>query len=107
MTDTQNHTPSPWRADPVYNGNKIVSHILYKGEHQGSFAIIENKGALGACTSNDTARANAKLIAASPDMLSVLESLKKLFTDGDLNNAENRRGALYVIESAINKANGK
>jgi hypothetical protein len=56
----------------------------------------------------DEAMANAKLIAAAPELLKALQMVTKAFDnkliDSTLGNDFNVGGLLYTIEAAINKA---
>ena len=56
-----NHTPGPWVAEPVQGGISITGHM---GAHVARIGYRDN-----------AAHADARLIAAAPDML---ESLRKI-----------------------------
>ena len=73
-----NHTPGPWKA--IYDGDEELAISAPKGDPDlrcdswQSFAVVyvsEDDGEAGL----EKAAANARLIAAAPEMLSTLEYL--------------------------------
>ena len=83
-TDDKAHTPGPWHATlhQVGDENNVRVADCYSLE----------KG-------HDTARANARLIAAAPDLLAALEALLLL--------ADPCESAVGVARAAIAKARGE
>lgn len=62
------HTPGPWTATGI--------HVFGANDEHVAKALIENDQPL------DVARANARLIAAAPDLLAVLKALMADTTAG-------------------------
>ena len=72
------HTPGPWKVDPNFWGDIETA----KGELQ--ICTVDADGDVGhnfACPEIAEAEANARLIAASPDLLEALERLVDRVTD--------------------------
>lgn len=73
MTDTQ-HTPGPWRAEWVP-----------KGQRPWVGRIAEGRWAALACGKTDEeAEANARLIAAAPELLAALQAVADYWAGGDV-----------------------
>lgn len=71
MTDAK-HTPRPWRIGPL---QEIIAAIP-KNDPEGGFAIAEVYGDFGIDPSRDPeAHANARLIAAAPDLLAACKEV--------------------------------
>lgn len=103
MSDQTQHTPGPWhkeglsiktvdKKDTLTSGRKVHAKIasMFTGKNYGRIAGI----------SNDEAEANARLIAAAPDLLAQLEAL----------SFQLERNGLIVppgVKEAINKARGQ
>lgn len=87
-------TPGPWR----FNGSEIESELCdYIADVYGTNA------------DTDEEKANAKLIATSPDLLAALQSLVEIYdNDGSrLYTTETKQRALDKAKVAINKALGE
>jgi len=103
---TENHTPGPWEASHRLNaigqplkGGRYV--ILQKGSNKSEdFFVAEMPFA--ACRGGDQREheANARLIAAAPDMLAALKRVERDLTIGVSSDP------LQVIRAAIAKAAG-
>lgn len=87
------HTPGPWQ----YKDGSIVAGTG-DGEHE-SVALI-----LGLVRLEGEWEANARLIAAAPDLLQALEFCETVIR-GDLTTQ--REGALRISRAAIAKATGE
>lgn len=116
------HTPGPWVADPHYYiyvwaaDSKMVADLPI-AEDEGTH-IARMRG-VGRGATPDEQKANAKLIAAAPDLLLVLKRAKELLDCDGLNEksfffAECRDGhrcqrcvVALDAEAAIAKAEGK
>lgn len=86
------HTPGPWNVDGGTN-NKGDLYIWQTGEYYGGHAIATVHGEI-----QEGAEANARLIAAAPDLLATCKASAKQFRK--LSN-----GAIAAeIEAAIKKA---
>jgi hypothetical protein len=90
------HTPGPWRTDDHYHGA-----ILGDG-NQVAMATMNG------CLPAETRDANARLIAAAPELLEALQqalfSLGHTGANHDLDNMH--RPAWEMIRAAIAKATG-
>lgn len=89
------HTPGPWRVNR-------------KGGSQTTVLSDDDLVVATAWSSTyrDAAEANARLIAAAPDMLAALEDALDAITDGVI-LPDRRDEAIRVIQAAIDKAEGR
>ena len=90
------HTPGPWRTF-VWNefaGEAVISHVT---------VITDNKDIAKFSRWTDEVMANARLIAAAPDLLEALEMLAAVDFGAD---GSVERGAL-LARIAIAKARGE
>lgn len=109
MSNEIKHTPGPWAA------KKGVGWYVVRSAHSqdDNFAIAvgSNKTSLvDAPTGDDAeAKANARLIAAAPELLSACEHAMTLLSPFDDAGLSLGLGsdALYPIKSAIAKARGE
>lgn len=85
------HTPGPWEAKAL-DPNHFIVHA---GDREGS-SVAKTLIPLGLDVVTETVRANAKLIAASPDLL---EALLKIVRDWD-GDPEDMATARAAIEKA-------
>lgn len=93
MTETR-HTPGPWGY--VYDGSSTWSVGPYDDPQVGSVLTVYDR-------KDDRARANARLIAAAPDMLTALRAIKASCpTDPDVSADFN--AAWGLLEAAIARA---
>lgn len=84
------HTPGPWK-----NTGRCDEKIVATSRTNGADLVVcEFNGNFEACMV-DEHRANARLIAACPELL---EALKEALADCDDHNGENR-----VCQSTVNK----
>ena len=89
-------TPGPWRAE-------FPDEISVRDADGGRIAILANlKGRLGMKGRRDTSEveANARLIAAAPDLLEALQEMVRTF-------AKNHPLAVDVARAAIARATGE
>jgi hypothetical protein len=69
---TAKHTPGPWQAsETTINGTHLWWHVAA----QGATIVSEVRSGATFGTVPDVAAANARLIAAAPDLLEVLQAL--------------------------------
>lgn len=90
----EKHTPGPWRARQTYNN----------GEPAG---IAVDAGCEPICetlTNDAVAQANARLIAAAPDLLLVAECITRGLTNGQKERGETLE---LLAHRAISKATGQ
>lgn len=95
------HTPAPWKIDET---KKIYKPCI---RHNGIVVCLLLEAQLG--VEVEEAEANAKLIAAAPELLEALKGL--LFSVRGIVYKEkpthyNARVAFYTAEDAIQKAEG-
>lgn len=90
------HTPGPWVVDEL----KVVNGRLWA-------AVTTPKGDLVYLTLIPTdVEANARLIAAAPEMLEALRDIKEAVVDG-LSDGRNEGSALCLIEEIVREAIAK
>jgi hypothetical protein len=98
MTQTAQHTPGPWnysrRADGNYN-------LLGYGDDKLNLAVIKYFNLLN--EREKESEANARLIAAAPDMLAALQSIVEIVDPYSLDKEgrEARAKALHAIWKAL------
>lgn len=96
------HTPGPWVVFdghfPGIDGDDGKFSVLIYGEE------LEEGGIRGR-TSEEIA-ANARLIAAAPDLLEALDSLKSAVVEGWYSNGEWWQEGIDLASAAIAKAKG-
>lgn len=101
--DEVKHTPGPWQAEwPECEGNRYVSSTV---------TTVCTETAV--CVLREDQEADARLIAAAPDLLEALRELNEAFDDGLCNSGtpgfdSNRLGRAQVqAVAAIAKAEGR
>lgn len=101
MTNVQ-HTPGPWRFDTKMNPPQIRGPEGY-GNSSGLTLAIPHKNPGLPC---EQWEANARLIAAAPELLSALELAWQLIQQSGM-SVDDRPGSSFdVIRAAIAKAKG-
>ncbi|KAA0089313.1 hypothetical protein CIW54_07550 [Paraburkholderia sp. T12-10] len=95
MSDTK-HTPGPWHIQ-IRESRAMPGMIIQDGVYGPDGEQIRVHGMT--LTASDEAKANARLIAAAPDMLTALETV---LAGGHLNTGEQA-----IVANAIAKATGK
>lgn len=93
-----NHTPKPWR---VGTGNTVVADSA-----EGTHSQPDNVEHYGGCLVAESIRteANARLIAASPEMLDALETAEAWLSE--FNDNDRFARPLAEVQTAIKKARG-
>jgi hypothetical protein len=100
------HTPGPWAAEEAGRSGYWIST---KGHPFTIVDSIDDECRHGAIN-GDNAGANARLIAAAPELLEALKLLDEAFCADDYGTKEGRakgRAALVATRAAIAKAEGK
>lgn len=95
------HTPGPWAAD-------FTSSAVRVSAPEGSWICKINWYSQLRKAMRDEAEANARLIAAAPDLLAALEVAHHALshpTDGWKDEVENK--ALPIVSAAIAKTRGR
>ena len=100
-----NFTGGEWKVknSPQYHEPKSSTIEIHSKRSQGWIAKIQNTGVIR----HKEGLANAKLIAAAPDMFNALEELLaqvKQFTDGNIGEQDYFRDEIYNAKKAIKKA---
>lgn len=105
MSDTQ-HTPGPWRykrGEGRYSGSHYIEASVYSTP-----SVISGRDQIGQCNGyDDEVSANARLIAAAPDLL---EALRVFANIGISENEDYRpeirlpREAIVAARAAVDKA---
>lgn len=101
------HTPGPWFvhdfADPAVSSDPGPEDVTVSCDHPATITVASMGRAMTATL--DEARANARLIAAAPDMLEALREAQAVLSDYyRADPYESDRQALAAIEAAIAKA---
>jgi hypothetical protein len=95
MTDVNKHTPGPWTLE---DGEALV----IRGSDDGQICIanwLRGRGGLGGRRKNDEVQANARLIAAAPDLLDALKGVVRI--------ADRQTVEFDAARAAIAKAEGR
>jgi hypothetical protein len=98
------HTPGPWKIFDGWGAKWAPLSIV------DSIPDVDGKCVANCIchlsSTNDNAEANARLIAAAPEMLEALESLVKTTKDSGLGVFNDEHDALQLAREAIRKAKG-
>lgn len=102
------HTPGPWEVVEVWSGPASERGLVY-ARIQGADGSV---GFAGAYLSkqgkpDDECRANARLIAAAPELLEALEKLSASANNPGVALAELRFTVKRITKAAIAKARGQ
>lgn len=91
------HTPGPWKVEKTSTGNNITSYLL------PYVAAVSD----GLRARNGEGDANARLIAAAPELLDALRIMVGTSQNLNLDLNAKIEGALKIAIAAIAKAEGK
>lgn len=86
---TTKHTPGPWNPLAAFN----MRHFFIRGEFEVVAQVYDNA-------------ANARLIAAAPDLLEALEQCEG-YISFDVNAGHGGRDLLRTVRAALTKARGE
>lgn len=106
MGNAAKHTPGPWSIEKVHEGpfTAIGHPVAWVGEPNDAYTV----GRVSDDVDTQNAEANARLIAASPDLLTALKSLRE---EVGRIPAKPLVGtvvaAMFMADDAIAKAEGK
>lgn len=89
---TSKHTPGPWRVERQ-NGTPTTGEWMIAGAKPGYLAEVRDCG-------SGCVKADARLIAAAPELLTALEMVMRR---GRIDDSEE---AMNQVAAAINKAKG-
>jgi hypothetical protein len=109
MSETK-HTPGPWMVEPVFIAQQTCGAL-----HFGEYRFPFKRNGDGSCFtySREEAEANARLIAAAPEMLAALKSINEWLLFGEILSNPNDVYLKQFITAnnlavaAIAKAEGK
>lgn len=102
MNISQKHTPGPWIATHII-GSWWIEEDDPTAFCRRRIAIVDDGSGI------DSPAANARLIAAAPEMLAALEAAREFIADGmamGFVGMPEDEDVLEVIEKAIRKAKG-
>lgn len=103
MTEAVKHTPGPWSISDETARDGMRSRLIH-GMPEGMLAIVrvEHQGRY-------YGDANARLIAAAPDLYEALSALRLQALQSSVNSPANEWGmeALALANAAIAKAEGR
>ena len=94
-----NHTPGPWISEPGKGGEDFNIFAPFKGDQQRMIVYIATAEYTGF---EGQVEANARLMAAAPDMLEALKLAKRFIAESDKRTGQE----LSVFRDAIEKAGG-
>jgi hypothetical protein len=97
------HTQGKWKVAERFSGGKLDMYWIICPEHPPLIAKVLLDGNLSRTRSDKEHLANARLIAAAPDLL---EALEALLWKHDNNNGALCGMALQDARAAIEKAKG-
>jgi len=93
------HTPAPWAVDgTLHSGDLDVISA------DGRIAMIDDSRATG--WNEPTIKANARLIAAAPDLLAALQMVEAIWSRDQTANID-PESPLAKVRAAIKKATGE
>jgi hypothetical protein len=112
MTKKTKHTPGPWRYCKSRSGDEAVYGVMELDRADGSRLITVHTGNFfkRGCYSGEAAaeaEANARLIAAAPELLGELRRIKAALEDGEALTQEGIEDMHTIACVAIAKAEGK
>lgn len=105
MSAKGEHTPGPWK---VYNAAlrpRFSRDTIIEIQSDHGNAIVQWAGFDNCNRFKKTHLANARLMAAAPDMLSVLHQIDAVF--GRLHSTNEERAIFKALDAAIKKAEGR
>lgn len=110
MKTKQTHTPGPWKIYPVGRGsnfNKKHHYALVYSNGMPGIDLISYETARATGQTDAEAHANARLIAASPDLLEFAKLVMAWADKPEVNNNTQRVQSIMGLRVAIQKAEGK
>lgn len=102
------HTPGPWTFDDKYSTTDTF--FITGPKHQNVVEIHRTIEELSDFGSDAEDRANARLIAAAPDLLEACQNARNVLAAiavGDLKEVRANSPALQMLRNAIAKAEGR
>lgn len=98
------HTPGPWSLEEVASDSGRIKHLCPVEDKSGLslLTVVEHEGVKFAAVYND---ADARLIAAAPELLDALQAVMSV-ARFDYNTGDETHRAIMLAESAIARATG-
>ena len=87
------HTPGPWNT--IWESG---THIIDANAGKTDIAHVINRG------NPDTTEANARLIAAAPELLEALQMVNAFYSEGVDEEDPTERSVMAAVRAAIGKA---
>jgi len=105
MNKNTQHTPGPWELS---NDHKPSPYVIRQVGRFGGLASVKFHGFNKTERAREEQTANARLIAAAPDLLNALRSILDSFVTGEHYETKNPYSRPYVQDAlkAIAKAEG-
>jgi hypothetical protein len=104
------HTPGPWAVSPVFI-SQPAEPALHFGEYQIELSLMNPEPArrgINLTLPREIAEANARLIAAAPELLEALEHMVSVSNWATTIQSEEQYDAMIAnAEAAIRKAKGE
>lgn len=97
------HTPGPWaicehdHANVIWADNGVICDVFHANEDDEMTASVESR---------EESEANARLIAAAPQLLAALQKIAEMDGDGSWNTSE-FHALCSIAKAAITKATGR
>ena len=91
-------TPGKWHYQEL---SDAYTHIVRPDDNPGNIIVQMRQDTSG------VTEANARLIAAAPELLKACQAFMELFTDSDMRPEDESYEVAGIIQEAINKALGK
>lgn len=102
------HTPGPWAANPS-NAERYSQYVAPKDLKSWPYDVVAYiPEAYGdKCTFPGAHMANARLIAAAPDLLHALQAMTDAFLDTEGTHGQHEHAAMGKAYAAIARATGE
>lgn len=94
------HTPGPWHVDPDPRPDMEWNNHIYGADGMAVCFMAHSDG-----KDDERDEANARLIAAAPDLLSALEAVEQAYSNR--HSPQHRTACLMQAQAAIKKAKGE
>lgn len=98
------HTPGPWDIHVEQSAGIFGSSAVYvcggQGWPEGQLARVNTQDGMG------EREANARLIAAVPELFDALQWISSNYENGNLNHVDFRVEAKHLADAALAKARG-
>jgi hypothetical protein len=102
------HTKGPWSQVPQTNGSTLIAHEFETGKQMNPKGLRLVCFTMARGNSLPENEANARLIAAAPDLLEALQALSDLLPSDEFMRTQGKEPGpgLVMMRAAIAKATG-